>query len=145
MEMIGKAALLGMLGLYAAEDMRKHTISSVYLVFWGILGIGLHLYLEDVTAVSLLAGAAVGGGLLLLGFLTRERIGYGDGFVFIVTGLFLGGAANVQLLLTSLLYAAIFSLGILLFGKKRMGRNQEIPFIPFVFLGYLTMLLEVIL
>lgn len=69
----------------------------------------------------------------------------GDGFLFLVTGIFLGGGKNMELLMISLLYAALFSLGLIVFGKvkgKAGRKEKEIPFIPFVFLGYATMLLE---
>lgn len=130
--------LIGMLGLYAGEDIRKRHISVPLLILFGLIGTGLQIWRGDSSAVDVLLGVTVGGVLVLLGFLTRESIGLGDGYLFVVTGIFLGGAANVELLFISLLYAALFSLGVLIFRKGK--RNQEIPFIPFVFLGYLTII-----
>lgn len=136
-----KIILLVMLGVYAIEDIRKRTISISFLPLFGLAGAGLHLFQRDMGIVSILLGMVVGAGLIGICFLTRESIGLGDGLIFLVTGVFLGGSANVELLLFSLLYAAVFSLGALIVGKKK--RKQEIPFIPFVFLGYLTMIVEV--
>ncbi len=132
--------LLSMLGCYAVEDLRKHTITLRYLICFGAIGMMMHVLKRDVSIVNLLLGIAVGLGLILLSFLTRGSIGMGDGCLFFVTGIFLGGSNNAELLLTSLLYAAVVSLGILFFGRGK--RNREIPFIPFVFLGYLTMIVE---
>lgn len=132
--------LLGMLGLYAMEDIRKRTITVRYMILFGAVGLGLHIYRQEMTAISLLLGVAVGIGMILLSLVTRESIGMGDGFVLMTTGIFLGGAANVELLFYGLLYAAVFSLGIVVFQKKK--KKREIPFIPFLFLGYLTMILE---
>lgn len=132
--------LLVMLGLYAIEDIRKRSISILFLPLFGLAGAGMHLFQRDIGIVSILLGVVVGAGMIGISFLTRESIGLGDGFLFLVTGVFLGGAANMELLLFSLLYAAVFSLGALIVGKKK--RKQEIPFIPFVFLGYLTMIVE---
>ena len=135
--------LLGMLGLYAVEDIRRRHITLPYLIIFGLLGIFLHMYFKDTSVVSILSGVAVGLGLIVLSVLTRGSIGMGDGFLFLVTGIFLGGGQNISLLMVSLLYAALFSLGVLVLGKRN-GKKKEIPFVPFVFLGYATMLLEVV-
>lgn len=135
-----KIILLVMLGMYTIEDIRKKTISIAFLPVFGLAGAGLHLFQRDIGIVSILMGVVVGAGMIGISFLTRESIGLGDGFIFLVTGVFLGGADNMELLLFSLLYAAVFSLGVLIVRKKK--RKQEIPFIPFVFLGYLTMIVE---
>lgn len=135
--------LLGVLGLGAAEDIRKRRIKVPFLLLSGAVGISLHIYRRDLAAADLLLGVLVGVLVVFLGILTRESIGLGDGFSLMVTGIFLGGRRNVELLFLSLFYAALFSLGLLLFCRKR--RKQRIPFLPFLFLGYLTMVLEEII
>lgn len=139
-EMVYRFILLGMLGFYAIEDIRKQTISVEYL--WGFAAAGavLHVYWKDMTVMAMLLGMGVGFGMVLLGLATRESVGLGDGFLLMVTGILLGGAENLELLFMSLLYAAVFSLGVLIFGKRK-GR-QEIPFVPFLFLGYVTVILS---
>lgn len=154
--------LLGVLAFFAVEDMRKRKLSVPLLCLAGVAGAGMHIWQKDMPVAAILPGVAVGIILILLGVLTRESIGMGDGAMLIVTGIFLGGAGNVELLLISLLYAAVFSLGILLFcyirrntgmGRKThkrggryyvVDRKREIPFAPFVFLGYLTIVLEAV-
>lgn len=132
--------LLGMLGAYAVEDMRKRTVSVRYLLIFAAVGMGLRWYMRDIPVPSILLGMMIGLGMMLLSFLTRGSIGMGDGVILLVTGIFLGAASNLELLLTSLFYASLFSLGILVFRKRK--RKQEIPFVPFLFFGYLTMILE---
>ena len=132
--------LLGVLGFFAIEDIRKKQISVMQLLLSAGMGIGLIFWKGQNTLVGMMLGAMIGLVIIGVGILTREGIGLGDGFVFMVTGIFLGPADNVKLLFLSLLYAAIFSLGILV--CKKGNRKREIPFIPFVFLGYLTIVLE---
>lgn len=163
-----RGILLGILAFLAVEDMRKRKISVPLLCLAGVAGTGMHIWQKDMPVAAILPGMAVGIVLILLGMVTRESIGVGDGAMFIVTGIFLGGAGNVELLFISLLYAAVFSLGVLIFyyirknagmGRKKIsgrkmhkggcrhhstGRKQEIPFAPFVFLGYLTIVLEAV-
>lgn len=138
-----RGILLGMLALYGVEDLRKKTISARYLPLFAIAGMGLHLFLQNLSVVSILLGMAVGLGMMGLSVLTRGSIGMGDGMLLVVSGVFLGGAANVELLFTGLFYAAVFSLGILVLGKRK--KHREIPFVPFLFLGYVTMVLTELL
>lgn len=130
--------LVGVLGIYSWEDIRKHSISVKYLVFPVILGLALRVFCKNLSWVNVLLGVLVGGGILLAAVVTRERIGLGDGVLLTVTGLYLGGAGNLQLLMNGLFYAAVFSLAVL--ALRRWKRNREIPFVPFLFLGYLTFL-----
>ena len=138
-----RGILLGMLALYGVEDLRKKTISARYLPLFAIAGMGLRLFLQNLSVVSILLGMAVGLAMMGLSVLTRGSIGMGDGMLLVVSGVFLGGATNVELLFTGLFYAAVFSLGILVFGKRK--KYREIPFIPFLFLGYMTMVLTELL
>ena len=138
-----QGVLLGILGLCAAEDVKKRSITSLYLAIFGAVGIVIHLFGRELSWPGIGLGVAVGVVLLLLSRLTRGSIGMGDGLVFCVTGIFLGGVCNLELLMISLLYAAFFSLGMLTFGKKYKNRwKREIPFLPFVFLGYATLLVR---
>lgn len=133
--------LLGMLGIYAIEDFWRKTVSVRYLPVFALIGIVLHLYLKDMTVLGMIFGMLSGTAVLGLSLLTRESIGKGDGILLIVTGIFLGGVDNFELLCISLFYAALFSFIMLLTGIYK--KNQEIPFVPFLFLGYMTMLLTV--
>lgn len=135
---MGIGILLIMLGHYAIEDIKKRRITVWYLPIFGGLGVVLQAISQNRSVAEIFLGVGVGLAICLLSRCTGGSIGAGDGLILTVTGIFLGGSANVELLMTGLLYAAVFSLGILIFGKK--NRRQEIPFVPFLFLGYLTMI-----
>lgn len=129
--------LLGMLSLYAVEDIRKKSISVRYLWIFGAAGIAIHLFQKSISVTDMLLGAAVGAALVAVSLLTRGSIGLGDGFLLMTAGVFLGGSSVLELLFISLLYAALISLGMMAF--RRWKRKREIPFVPFLLLGYLTM------
>lgn len=131
--------LLGMLGLYAAEDIRSKKISVRYLWLFGAVGIAINMFQKAISVPDMLLGAAVGLAVVAVSLLTRGSIGLGDGFLLMTAGIFLGGSRGLELLFISLLYAAFTSLGMLVLRKWK--RKREIPFVPFLFLGYLTMLL----
>lgn len=135
--------LLTMLGVHAAEDIKTRRITLSFLLVFGLAGLAVQLYCRDMDFASIGLGTAVGIGILLLSILTRGSIGMGDGLVFCVTGIYLGGNRNLELLFVSLLYAGLFSLFLLVKGKGAVKkRKKEIPFLPFVFLGYVTIVLE---
>lgn len=132
--------LLGMLGLFAMEDIKRRSITLSYVVLFGGIGIVWQLFGQGISIPSMGLGVAVGLGIIALSQATRGSIGMGDGWIFCVTGIFLGGSRNVELLMMSLLYAALFSLGVLIVRRKDGNkRKKEIPFLPFAFLGYLTL------
>ena len=81
-----------------------------------------------------LAGVSIG--LLLLGaaFVSRQKVGYGDGLVFMVCGLYLGFWENFSLLFMSLVLCALGGLFLMLIGKIKKG--QTLPFIPFVMAAF---------
>ena len=86
---------------------------------------------QDVTAVllSLIPGA----GFFLLSFLTREKVGYGDGWVLLMIGLFSGFSRCFMILLIGLLLES--AVAIILLALKKIQRDREIPFSPFLLLG----------
>ena len=131
--------LLGMLSLYAVEDIRKKRISVRYLWIFGVAGIAINLFQRSISVPDMLLGAAVGAALVAVSLLTRGSIGLGDGFLLMTAGVFMGGSSVLELLFISLLYAALVSLGMLAF--RRWKRKREIPFVPFLLLGYLTMMI----
>lgn len=80
-------------------------------------------------ALSLIPGAL----FFLLGFVTREKVGYGDGWVLLMIGLFLDLPRCFLILLTGLMIESTIALVLLVFRKIR--RDKEIPFCPFLLLG----------
>ncbi len=73
--------------------------------------------------------------LILIAFLTRGGIGYGDGVVFLGLGLLTGAGMCTILLMGSLLTASVWCGALLLL--KRAGRKTRIPFIPVILLTWL--------
>ena len=77
--------------------------------------------------------------LLVLGRIFQGSIGYGDGLVLIDTGILLGAPDNLELFFTALFFAGIFALvGCVFFHKKR---KDTFPFVPFLLIAYVGMLL----
>lgn len=137
--MIQTITLLGMLVFCTIEDCRRKRILLGPVLLFGILGLILHLYYRNISIWNLLAGCLIGVILLLISKVTSGKIGIGDGLILIVTGVYLGFEDNTILFMHGLLFCGIWSL-ILLVTRKKKG-TDEVPFIPFLLLAYLKMLL----
>lgn len=131
-------SLLGILGYFSVEDLRKKSIQLVPLLAAAIAGVLFHMYFSRISIWNLIGGMAVGAGLYIISVLSNERIGKGDALLMSVTGIFLGFWDNLMLLWVSMLVAMVAGIGAVLILKK--NRRYEMPFIPFVFTGYLIYL-----
>lgn len=105
-------------------------LTAVCLRMNGIMGE------EGVTAAAL--SLIPGAGFFLLSFLTREKVGYGDGWVLLMIGLFSGFSRCFLILLIGLLLES--TVAVILLMLKKIQRDNEIPFSPFLLLGMGVML-----
>lgn len=131
-----------LLAILAGIDFKKKLIPNI------ILGVGMLLkalllayewviYPEGIqgTFFGAIAGLLFGlFFLLLLSFLTRHGIGYGDVKMFAWLGFCVGIFDTYYILFYSVLAAAIAGAYLLL--VKKVGKRKELPFAPFVFVGF---------
>lgn len=133
LESINKV-LFGVFLLAAAwEDRREKAVSVRLFQLAGAAGVILAILQGDIGAERLLS-CMVGVGLLLLSRLTGEAIGKGDGWFFVVSGLFLRSLLNLKLLFYGIFLNGIVCSVICLWGwrQKRDMRKKSIPFLPFL-------------
>lgn len=132
---ISEGILLVFLGINAVSDIRTKKIIGWSAGIFGLFGLlygfilgGLNLF---TVAIALLPGIV----FLIIGKLSREAFGYGDGIVVLIMGLYIGIQKLVDSLLIALLLAGVWSIVLMVFLKKK--KQAEFPFVPFVLLGYL--------
>lgn len=123
--------------LCSIEDIRSQRISMSLLGIGIPIGIMFQVYYHKLSIWSLLAGVGIGLLIMLISFITGEKIGMGDGAVLAVTGLLLGGKRTFTLFVIASGLSGMTALFIFL---KRKNGKQEIPFIPFLFLASLMVL-----
>lgn len=141
-EMWSRVAVVGMLAICAAEDIRKKQIHLNLILAFGIVGVVFHMLWQMQTIENVLFGMGVGGALLLLSVLTRGKIGIGDGILLVVTGIYLGLEQNLELLVCSLFICAVYALFLLAMRKR--SRKDTVAFVPFVLISYVCMLAGVL-
>ena len=104
-------------------------VTSVILLVAGQFG--------DVSRQSALGGVMIGAVLMMFSYFSKEAIGIADAVVILVCGVAFGLLETVAFTFLATLYAGVSS-GVLLLVKK-VGKKSRIPFLPFLFLGYITM------
>ncbi len=132
-----EAGTFALLAFASIDDMLRKKINLVLIIAFGVLGIGLRIYLRDMALWEVIAGAAIGAVLLLVGVLSRGQIGSGDACLLMTTGIYLGFWENLTLLWLASFVAGIISLGFWLICHK--GRKYKIPFAPFLLGAYVSM------
>lgn len=133
-----KIVVLGVfLLIEGIRDLQKHKVSMITVMIAGILGVIFQFGIIQENGLKIIGGILIGIVLLLLAKMTREKIGYGDGWIFVVTGIYMGFRNNMYLLLLSLFLASLVSICLLVF--KKVNKKTELPFVSFVLPGYLLL------
>ena len=115
-------------------DIDHQIILDGMLMLFGVSGVAFRLGLGTPELGSMIEGAAVGGGLLLLlAILSRGGMGGGDVKLAFTLGLWLGWPGNLLGLFISFVLGGLGS-GLLLLFRLR-GRKDYIPFGPFIAAG----------
>lgn len=134
------------LGICTGMDIKWKYIHKRIVFLYLMLVLSGHLYTgsqmllgaDTDGAVKLLikmgAGMLPGGFFFLVSWGSRQELGYGDSVIITVCGISLGAQRCLWIVFTALLWAALY--GAVLFIFKKYGRKKEIPFVPFLLLGY---------
>ncbi len=120
-------------------DLRRHEISLPGLGIFGAAGLLANLLLKYQTGMELAAGIGVGIFVLAAAAVTKGAVGFGDGLLLCVTGIYLGGTDNLRLLMGGLILCALVLGAGLLLGKARW--KQQFPFVPFLCLAQIGRIL----
>ena len=131
-----KSAVLIFLSICTVFDIRKKEIpfilagmgmaAAVVFTIWRI-GNG------SIFAAQILQSLLPGLFFLLTGWCTKEKVGYGDGILLLITGLVVGFHQCFTGLCIGLFLSAIF--GVLLLLLHKAQKNSRIPFVPFMMMG----------
>ena len=139
-EVIPKVILLFGLFFIAWFDYQTELIDIRGLLVMAAVGaLCLLLQGEILLLGQALLGMLIGGGILCFAWLSRESVGFGDGWLFVVTGIFLGFLQNFILLFGSVFLAGMFAIACLVLKKK--GRDDRIALAPFVLTAYVVFVL----
>lgn len=111
------AWILAHLLLLSAQDMKEMQLSILWIMELGIVGLVRAVYMCG--TVEWLPGII----FLSLGYVSGEKIGYGDGWLLLSLGMWMSLEELLYMLSLGLLSCAVFSIG--------SGR-RELPLVPFL-------------
>lgn len=131
---------LFMLCVCSVEDMKEKEISLWKIVVYAVIvsGYGLWEFLFSGEKTTIwffqgVMGSIPGMLLLLLGKLSGEAVGYGDGLLAVLIGISMGFWETMGILMTA--FCAVFFAAGVIFIKNRKIKDKELPFAPFLLLG----------
>jgi len=123
--------------LCSFQDIRRKEI-HIMLLFVGIVMAFIGVFQVNGTIENRILGVTLGGILLGMNVITRGQIGVADGIIVGILGITLGFYTCSGILLMALFVSAIVSLILIILKKAK--RKTTIPFVPFLLLGYLGVL-----
>ncbi|MCR4567845.1 MAG: A24 family peptidase [Pseudobutyrivibrio sp.] len=133
---------VGLMCLYAItsyEDIKTRTIPVEGAIVFGVIGLLINLFTRQYSIKSLVGGLLVGGIVYIFSVLSKEKIGKGDALIIAVTGLYIGFVNTIILLWLSSILALIA--GVVFVKKRKYGFDYELPFVPFLLVGYEILLM----
>ena len=104
-------------------------------IMGGILGALYSLFGEDASVISVGMAFLPGVIALILSYITKEQIGYGDGLILLAMGGCLG--MRQAMMIVGIALGASFVVSVALVLLRKAGRNQKLPFVPFLFAGWI--------
>ena len=117
-------------------DIRKKEI-PIHLILIGLIssfGVIIWQIFEGTVSVTGVGVSFLPGlFFLLISFFTKEKIGYGDGLILIISGLILGFYQCFLGLCISLICSSVFAMLLLVLHKVK--RDSKLAFVPFLTIG----------
>lgn len=124
--------MISMLAIQSVWDWRYRQIPIAITLAGGVMGLLLSMMRER-SLMDLCMGLVPGLVCLGLGWITREAIGYGDGFLLCAMGMYKSLEDIVGIIVLASSLAGVFGMVLIIFCKKK-GKDQ-IPFVPFLLVG----------
>ena len=114
------------------QDWRQRSISQKSLWISGVLGMGVSAALQR-PFMEMILSSGLGLLLLILSKCTNGGIGEGDGWFFVVSGLYIDWQDNVQLFLSGLFLC--FGVSLIFVAQEsfvRQKKKHSLPFLTFL-------------
>lgn len=116
------------------RDIREKEIPVWVTILGGILGLVLS-FMEERPILDIITAICPGIVCILLAKISREAIGYGDGILLCGLGCIYSVEEIMSVCMIASIFGGITALVLFVFFHKK--GNYEIPFVPFLFLGWI--------
>ena len=119
--------------LCSIQDIREKRISLKLLIVFGSIFFIVSILFEEMRLEQRIHNLFPGLAALLISFLTKEQIGYGDAACLIILGSVISAVTLLNAIMGGLILLSICS--VVLLAGKRANRKSTLPFIPFLSTG----------
>lgn len=127
--------LFVLLAVCAIFDGLKKEIPLAVVWLGIVVAVVLHIRgdMGDETWAAVLLSMIPGAAFWMLSLITGEKVGYGDGWVLLMIGLFTGLGRCFMILLVGLMLES--TLILVLLALRKISTDRTVPFAPFLVLG----------
>ena len=137
--MFFRIAVILMLILLSVSDLKSHTIPVLPVLVFAAVMAAVHLTAGDLPAVRIFTGMLPGLFLLAVSLASRSSIGTGDGIAAAACGAAIGLSSELASLTAALVLCCAYSIVLLI--RKKAGRKDTLPFLPFLTAGHILVLI----
>ncbi|MDD2972333.1 MAG: prepilin peptidase [Lachnospiraceae bacterium] len=138
MSILINVIIISLLVITSISDLKRKRISNRVLIIYGILLLPVLLWRCYQGRWELLKcvpwGVIPGLICLVLGKITREGIGFGDGYLIGIIGMYMGLSKIVGVVIIAFFLIALCSMVLMMI--KRVSRKTELPFVPALLVAY---------
>ena len=139
MDIYIKIFVLIMLIIFSVEDILYREISVKVILVFLLMGIGIRVYDNTLLSTEIFWGIFIGMIIIASSIILAGNIGVGDGIIFVLTGLFLGIADNLRILIFYVTISGI--IGGLLIILKIKKKDYKMPFTVFILISYIGVII----
>ncbi len=118
------------LGLGTYFDLKNREIPMLLFGVFGTLGVVFNLVWRYQSMKSIVLGVGIGALFLLMGWVTKEAIGYGDGLGLMIMGLMTGWQRLLSIVLISFFLSGVY--GLLKVIGTKASKEERLAFYPFL-------------
>lgn len=126
--------LIIILGVICVFDIKRKKIPVYMLIILAAAGIISNFTVGEFDIEKRIIAMLPGMILLIVSMITKQQIGYGDGMIILIIGLYIDIDDILSIVLSSFLLSSIAAIILMTVFKKK--KNFEMAFSPFLLIGY---------
>ena len=126
--------LIIILGVICVFDIIRKKIPVYMLIVLAAAGIISNFTVGEFDIEKRIIAMLPGIILLIVSMITKQQIGYGDGLIILIMGLYIDIDDILSIVLSSFLLSSIAAIILMTVFKKK--KNFEMAFSPFLLIGY---------
>lgn len=126
--------LIIILGVICVFDIKRKKIPVYMLIVLAAAGIISNFTVGEFDIEKRIIAMLPGIILLIVSMITKQQIGYGDGMIILIMGLYIDIDDILSIVLSSFLLSSIAAIILMTVFKKK--KNFEMAFSPFLLIGY---------